>query len=116
MKVIFYSFFAVFLFLSSCAFDNQDIKPPENLIPIEHMAVIIADIYIAEAIIDLDRREPDSVISQKSIDYYHFLFEKHNVNKDVFLRNFEFYLQRPKEIEAIFEIVNETINEQKAKY
>jgi hypothetical protein len=84
-------------------------KKPKNLISQNQMAEVLADIHIAEASIQLENSEDDS-IKQTYVNYYYAVFEKHKINKDAFVQSMDYYYKNPEKLQSIYENVTEILS------
>ncbi len=100
--------------LYACSNDGQEKLNHTWLVPHEKMAEFLADAQIAEAELNVNKVFGDSNI-QKSVDYYNYLFEKHQISKDDFVKSINYYLKHPDELEKIYEKVNEILSTQEGE-
>ena len=91
---------------TSCAKSD---KKPENLLSKEKIVSILIDVHILESEIQTLRVSKDS--SQLLFNTFEReLFEKHQVDKEVYKKSFEYYLEGVKEMEKIYEAVIDSLN------
>ncbi|WP_262509891.1 DUF4296 domain-containing protein [Reichenbachiella versicolor] len=87
----------------------------EKILTRAQMVSVLTDIHILEAKVQqLSIRKKDSAI--KIFNSYQLdLFEKHNVTKNQYERSYTYYAERPKELEAIYAIIVDSLNLQEQK-
>jgi len=98
MKYFFYIFLIITI-LNSC---STTIENPEIVIPADSMAIILADVHLADATL--------SVIMNKKrftkIDnYYYSVLKKHNISRARLDSSISYYSSRGEEFEKIYENV-----------
>ena len=100
--------FLVILILMATSCAKSD-KKPENLLSKEKIVSILIDVHILESEIQTLRVSKDS--SQLLFNTFEReLFEKHQVDKEVYKKSFEYYLEGVKEMEKIYEAVIDSLN------
>lgn len=103
-------FLIILIFLSgSCDTGILRTKKPKNLISQGIMAEVLADIHIAEASIQIENSEDDS-IRQTYTNYYYAVFEKHNISKEAFVESMEYYIKNPEKLQLIYDNVTEILS------
>jgi len=109
-KVSPFFFLIVLIYLlGSCDTGVLRTKKPKNLISQGTMAEVLADIHIAEASIQIENSEDDT-IRQTYINYYYAVFEKHNISKDAFVESMDYYFKNPEKLQVIYDNVNEILS------
>lgn len=104
MKNIFLTILS--LVVLSCG--NSEDKPID-LLSKAKMVDILIDIHILESEIQTLRLSKDS--SQLLFNTFEKgVFERHEVNKEVYKRSFEYYLEDVKEMERIYGVVIDSLN------
>lgn len=78
-------------------------KVPGNLLSPDSMVSILVDIHLAEAAANVTRI--NDVQSFKARELYPAIFKTHQTDSATFHSSFNYYLQRPKKLEAIYEKV-----------
>ncbi|MBT3301838.1 MAG: DUF4296 domain-containing protein [Bacteroidetes bacterium] len=96
------------LFIISCGGKKNE-KIPDDVIPEKDMVGILIDIHLAEAGVSFSRLERDSFDYYLS-NYYFDIFRKHHITKDEFDFSMNFYLDNPNILQAVYEIVNDSLN------
>ncbi|MDA0199647.1 MAG: DUF4296 domain-containing protein [Bacteroidetes bacterium] len=77
-----------------------------NNVPSQKMAVILADIHLAEAAHELRTKlGPDSTCLQPIPDYYGQIFALHGVTAQQFKQTYYWYLNNPAELETLYDEV-----------
>ena len=78
--------------------------PPENLLPKEKIARLLADLHLLEARLESSRLPPDSAqalfTQQKKL-----LLRQHQVSDSVFQRSYRYYSIHGKDLDALYETV-----------
>lgn len=95
----------VLALLTQC---KQD-KKPEGLLSKEQMVGLMVDVYLAEAKITNSQLPRDSVL-KLFYPYEDSLAAKRGLNDSTLKVNYQYYLQRPNELEAILDAVIDTLN------
>ena len=96
----------VLFFLSSCTQKVDNIlTPPDDLIPRDEMVDIIVDMHIYDAIMVTNQKKSKKPHESKYY-FYKSVMEKHNITKEKFERNFEYYHQ---DIDVMDEIYADVI-------
>jgi hypothetical protein len=107
-RPFFFLIILIFLF-GSCDTGVIRVKKPKNLISQDEIAEVLADIHIAEASIQLENSEDDS-IRQTYINYYNAVFEKHNISREAFTASMDYYFKNPEKLEIIYDNVTEILS------
>ena len=103
MKKIAYILFFTTIFLFSC---SKKQEPEYKIIPKDTMAMILADIHIADATLSHIKNIPPG----QNDKYYLYIFKKYNTNKTVFDSSISYYTTHGKEYEKIYEDVMFRLN------
>lgn len=107
-RTFFFLIIMIFLF-GSCNTGVGRTKKPNNLISQAVMAEVLADIHIAEASIQMENSEDDS-IRQTYVNYYYAVFEKHNISKEAFVASMDYYIKNPETLQLIYDNVSEILS------
>lgn len=82
---------------------------PKGIIPPEKMALILSDIYLAEHKAANISLKPDS--SKVVFRHYELkILEDYNTNDSVYKESFRYYLEFPEKLEAVYDIVIDTVS------
>src|SRR5262245_11637473 len=101
-KILILSFIA--LAVGSCK--RREEKVPGNLISPDSMVSILVNIHLAEAAANITRI--NDVQSFKARELYPAIFKTHRTDSITFHSSFDYYLQRPKKLETIYDkVLNE---------
>jgi NRPS condensation-like uncharacterized protein len=84
--------------------EEKDSEPPDDLIEVEKMANIIAEVEIAESALRQKQNYGHEIRSVKE-EYYTAIFKKYEVTKDQFDRSLAYYKKDLETIDAIYEQV-----------
>ena len=100
---------SVFLFFS-CSSEKEK---PEYIWDEEEFAEVLTEVQIAESIVRLGyHRKSDSIIPNDSI--YSAAFKAANTNRSTFDSNYNYYLDRPDEMERVYELVITNLSQRSA--
>lgn len=109
--------FLAFLFLSLLAFscNEPEKKAPENLIPESEMITILSDICLTEA--RFQRRLGNSFADNQDLVWqnYELIFEQNEVTLVNFKESYDYYLQAPETIQAMYDSVIVKLTEQQTQ-
>lgn len=86
------------LILGSCT--GKEHKVPEGILSPEKMSMVLADTYITEALISNMQIPYDSLKKSRKI-YYHALYRKHGISREVFDSSYHYYEQHLEILEKI---------------
>jgi len=79
--------------LSQCTRQiDQEIEPPENLIPMDEMVDIIVDMRLYDAIIKNKQQQPGSKVNYYRYFLHNSIMEKYDITKEQFESSFNYYL------------------------
>jgi lauroyl/myristoyl acyltransferase len=101
----------IFLF---CSRKEDTNKQTGRIISIDKMAEIMADMHIAEAASTLNEKYQDS-IEQSYINYYYWIFEQYQTDKETFRESLNYYLSKPIEFQKVYEKVTEKLHTKKGE-
>ena len=90
----------------SCGENNKQVIIPADVLPKEKMAVVIADIHIAEAELYLNSHQTlqnDSTPHQPAD--FQKIFAKNSITKGQYDRSIAFYIDHPEQLNEVYEIV-----------
>jgi hypothetical protein len=89
----------------ACTSPIQNLMPePSPKLSHNQMALIIADIQIAEAGVQLQNLPFDSMNASYAA-YYDFVYKKYNIDSIVFENNYQYYLGNPVEMDSVYQEV-----------
>ncbi|MFC2113801.1 DUF4296 domain-containing protein [Bacteroidota bacterium] len=94
--------------LFSCKSHKQD-ELKKGILSESEMAVIMIDIHIAEAGTGIEYQGRDS-FNYYIKNYYYAIFEKHHIDREIFLRSMDYYLDRPNLMQDIYLVVQDSLN------
>jgi len=90
---------------SSCGINTE--KIPSDILPQKKMIVILTDVQIAEAALQIRNTTLADSIINFELSQYKFIFKKNNVSAAVFKKSFYYYTDRP---EIMMEMYKEVIS------
>lgn len=94
-KVIGFWIVLSYLLLAGCK--------PEGIIPVDAMATVLSEFYLADATIDaVDGGTGTQVRGLDSLQVYLPILEKYGYDKEIFRESLSYYLHRPDELQSIF--------------
>ena len=105
------SIFLLLIFLASC----QDIKrtpKPDDLIAEDKMVEVLVDISLLHGA----RSYNKSLLQEKGIQPYNYLWEKYKIDSTRFLKSSNYYADNPKQYEKIYEQVKLELESLQARY
>ncbi len=100
-----------FVLLMSCSSQEQEI--PEDILPVEKMALVIADMEVVEIFIKSLAEEDDRLKAES--ERYGELLSIHGLTEDDFKRNMEWYRKHPELYEQVYELALEELSSRSAK-
>lgn len=104
---------ALLLFYILCSCNMKEERMPDEILNQEEMVALMSDMQLAEAVIKLQVNRVDST-SVNSDSLFNKVFRKHNVNKETFKKNFDYYNSNPVLMEEIYNLVIEKLSEEQA--
>jgi hypothetical protein len=100
MKSFVILFFVLILAVCSCNSEQQkNIEIPDNVIPFDSMAGLLADIHLVESGIALLQTDTASALLRP---YYYSILHKWNTDRDRFERSMAFYGSRVELLDSIY--------------
>lgn len=101
------SLLIIFIFLLSCSPDEKEVIP-EGVIKPEKFTAVMIDVQITEGMraqgVDIIRPENDAD------GLYDEIFQKHDISEESFETSYDYYLDRPDEMELIYEQVLDSLS------
>jgi hypothetical protein len=85
-------------------------KIPDTILKQKQMTDIISDVLIADAVVN-ESRNRDTSLSVKSLSnaYYQKIFSLHKINKEIFLRSYDYYIEHPALFKEVLDSANSLI-------
>ncbi len=105
------SIFLLLFFLMSCQ-DIEHTPKPENLISEDKMVDVLVDISLLHGA----RSYNKSLMQQKGIQSYNYLWEKYKIDSTRFLESSNYYADQPEKYEKIYEQVKLRLESLQVKY
>lgn len=102
MRIDYRLFFSVLLVLGACN-SNEPVRP-DDIIPEDKMAVIMADVHIVDAEMFNVQQQPDSLYKY-GMGYYVATFKKFHTDTVQFKKSFTWYTKHPVQLDAIYDDV-----------
>lgn len=100
---------ALAMVIASC--NNLNVKPPKDLLSEDRMVEIITDIEIIEGKLHFNN-ERNGNAEELKVSYYQQLYEHHNITKEQFIDNLNYYTQKPELLENIMTRVVDSITKE----
>ena len=107
---------AICVLILCCSCTDSD-RNDNDILTREQMVKTMTEIYLAEQKINRLGLPRDS--AEREFDHFkHVIFEKIDVSDTVFKRSFDYYMDRPKEMEIIFTALVDSLSlmEQRIEY
>ncbi|MBK7964641.1 MAG: DUF4296 domain-containing protein [Bacteroidetes bacterium] len=98
----------------SCS--KKEVKIPADVIPRDTMIVILAEIHLAEATIQVLNVDVNDSTKIASFGLYRYIFSKHNISQDLFKKSFDYYRSEPAYFHTMYDEVITHLSEDQAKY
>lgn len=99
--------FLTFFLLAIIGCKSEEI--PEGILGIEEMTAILIDVHIAEGKISDLKQHPDTA----AVILRHFedeIFEKHNLEREVYIKSYQYHLTNIKSLQEIYTRVVDSLN------
>jgi len=110
-KTVFFK--CIFLILIGCCACNSAAKRnSSDILPMDSLAIIIADCYFLEGEIYLNQWKFDA--KNYAIEKYESFFYKYGITKEIFLKNLEYYISQQKYKEAFINKVDKVVEQRVA--
>jgi len=81
----------------------------------EQMIDIMVDIHLAEALANNTKLKRDGVELKEIGEYYKDIFEVHHIDQEKFTMAFEYYTQRPNELDLMYEELIDKMSKMQAE-
>ncbi|NUM51971.1 MAG: DUF4296 domain-containing protein [Flavobacteriales bacterium] len=104
---------ALLLFYILCSCNMKEERMPDEILNEKEMVALMSDMQLAEAIVKLQVNRVDST-SFFTDSLFSQVFKKHNVSKEKFKKNFDYYNSNPVLMEEIYNQVIEKLSEEQA--
>jgi hypothetical protein len=95
---------------------KKQVEVPEDVIPRDTMIVVLAEIHLAEASIQVLNVEVKDSLRAVSFGFYHHIFSKHKITQELFKKSFDYYRSEPTYFHAMYDEVITHLSEEQAKY
>ena len=106
MKYFFYSFLFTII-ISAC--NEKEAQRPKDLLSEDKFTEVMVEVQFAEALgLQRKREEPDSAAVIYS--YYKEIFNRHNIDRETFIKTYDYYIDKPEEMGEIYEHVLDSLN------
>ena len=98
------------LMMASCGerrpepYDPTAVLPADSLISPEKMALILSDIHLAEAGLQLDRNRGEASGTKPSF-FYEGIYRKYNITAELYAKNLRYYTTNPELYVKVYEKV-----------
>ena len=103
------AFLFLLLMLSGCGGEEEkhasgNIPMPDSLISRQNMILILADVHVAEAAIQVQRNEGKDTVGNAAF-FYQSIFKKHHVTRHQYDESLTFYIQHPELFSKMYDDV-----------
>jgi len=105
-----YSTLLILLLFFACSPTNEKNNVPDDILPQEKMVSILSDMHIAEAISRNTIHLGDTNV-QTVINYYSFIYKKHQISEDDFKKSYDYYMQHPLLLDSVYSDIITKISE-----
>ena len=95
---------------------KKQVEVPADVIPRDTMIVVLAEIHLAEASIQVLNVEVKDSLKAVSFGFYNYIFSKHNITQELFKKSFDYYRSEPAYFHAMYDEVITHLSEDQAKY
>ena len=108
IKKIYLFFVIISMFFVACTSNTKTVEnPTKNIISKDTIVLMLIDIHIADSYLSVNPTAGKNKI--KSSDFYYSIFDKYGYTKEQFKNSIDFYSQKPKEFEKMYEDVLNTL-------
>lgn len=94
---------------------KKEVEVPDDVIPRDSMIVILSEIHLAEATIQVLNVDLNDSTKIASLGFYRHIFLKHNISQDLFKKSFDYYRSEPAYFHAMYDEVITHLSEDQAK-
>ncbi|MFN0187458.1 MAG: DUF4296 domain-containing protein [Bacteroidia bacterium] len=95
---------------------KKQVEVPSDVISRDTMIVVLAEIHLAEASIQVLNVEVKDSLRAVSFGLYNYIFSKHNITQELFKKSFDYYRSEPAYFHAMYDEVITHLSEDQAKY
>jgi hypothetical protein len=103
---------SILLLIACHACNNASIKKSANILPMDSVAVMIADCYFLESEISVKQHAYD--MKDYALVKYASFFEKRRITKEIFMDNVRYYITNEKYAEKMMNKVDEIVEQRAA--
>ncbi len=99
-------FVALLLFACNAKKESTPVNR-ETILNHEQMKNVLTDIYLIEAAL-VNSIQDTTLLKQNTTHYYNYLYKKHSISRQQFLKSMEYYCFHTKELSQIYiEVINQ---------
>lgn len=102
-------FISLLIVMQSCSTESAGPKP-EVFLSEDRMIEITTDIQLVEAALNYRRNIGQDFANTKA-EYYAELFERHDIDLQIYQENVDYYNQKPARMENIYDAVLKNLND-----
>ncbi len=95
---------------------KKQVEVPADVIPRDTMIIVLAEIHLAEASIQVLNVDVNDSFKAVSFGLYNYIFSKHKITQELFKKSFDFYRSEPAYFHAMYDEVITHLSEDQAKY
>ena len=103
-------FFFLLLAFSCDSGDKETGEIP--VIPKDEMIAIMVDLAVSDAMVENELLQTNQLIYQKKLGFYKDIFEKYGYTQEEVISSYEIYSQDLEELNAMYDLVLETLSKQ----
>lgn len=89
--------------LQAC--EKKPVTIPADVLSRDTMIVVLADVHLAEALLQLQNLGRNDSTREIAVGYYKAVYDKHNITPEQFDRSFRFYVKQPEILTAMYDSV-----------
>jgi hypothetical protein len=103
------------LFCACSSKEKHDLDIPDDIVSVDTMAVIMADIQLAEAEASVfPYSDTAGVVNLPA--YYRYVLNKHKIDTATFGKNFRYYQEHPDAMDEVYTRVMEELSKRQADF
>jgi hypothetical protein len=94
---------------------KKEVEIPDDVIPRDTMILVLAEIHLAEATIQVLNVDLNDSTKIASFGLYRHIFSKHKITQELFKKSFDFYKSEPAYFHTMYDEVITHLSEDQAK-
>lgn len=113
MKFRTYLLLSFLILITACS--KPEVKVPADIIPRDSMIVVLADIHLIEATIQLKGLGRNDTLKAEAYGRYRYVFNKHKISSTQFRKSLEYYRSEPEYFHTMYNEVITRLSVEQAK-